>query len=537
MNPELFETDIARDHHEGSKLSAERVRPPPRLLGLTTPPRRLDWANQPTPFRWFEGAPERALPKGAARLGATHEVLGRLLEPPPGAEPALDLDLLGRLLFHSVAISAWKEARRSDGSVERWSVRVNPSSGNLHPTETYLAVRGARALEDGLYHYRVDRHSLELRRRGDAVRALLAAAGRTDAGVGAVLAVTTIIWREAWKYGDRAWRYSMLDAGHAAHALLLAARGLGLAGGILARFDDGLVTRALACEGNEVPVLLVPIGSPDALAPLVEAGRGRAVELGPPLGRPNALSRSEPRFPLIERIVAATHLDGEDLARAPGTLPAARELARPVALPAPELLSEDLAVLVRRRRSAIDLDRRRSRLSLPALAALLAAARRPVPFDALHVFWGRPRASAADGLSLHVWAHAVSGFSPGLSRAAPGGQALELVRPGDLRDEAAFVSLEQEIAGDGALTFAIVADLESHLAAQGCRGYRDAFVLAGVLGHALYLAAHASGSGATAMGAFYDDASARALGLDPRDGAPVYHFAVGEPVPDERIAS
>jgi SagB-type dehydrogenase family enzyme len=519
----------ARDYHDATKHSYASVRPKPALLGLSRP-RGLDWANKPEPFRWFEGAPASDLP-GARILpdpvGRAGDVLGRLLEPPLERAPLrFDLSVLSSLFQHSVAISAWKQAKQRDGSVERWALRVNPSSGNLHPTEVYLALR------DGLHHYRADRHALELRRKGDAVAALLAAAGRPAAGVQGVLAITTIFWREAWKYEERAYRYCMLDAGHAAHALLLAARSLGIAGGVLARFDDDVVGKALACrEGREVPVLLIPLASPELLRELGPAERARELELEPPLGTPNALSRAERPLPRCEAIDAATRLSGDALAAGTGSL-RARPLARPIALPAPGTLDESFAALVRRRRSALDFDLARSRLSLEDLATLLALARAPFPFDATGSWWSAPRAS--DGLSLHLWAHSVTDLEPGLYRVADDGRALELVRAADLREEAGYVSLEQEIARDGAATLSIVADLDAHLGAQGARGYRDAHVLAGALGHALYLAAHAVGAGATGMGAFYDDDAAKALALAP-GLSPVYHFAVGAPVHDARL--
>src|SRR5580658_1024741 len=75
----------------------------------------------------------------------------------------LDAVWLSRLLWHSMAISAWKKVPRTSN---RYGLRVNPSSGNLHPTETYLALAGFTGVGDGLYHYRADRHALELRSPG-----------------------------------------------------------------------------------------------------------------------------------------------------------------------------------------------------------------------------------------------------------------------------------------------------------------------------------------------------------------------------------
>ena len=68
----------------------------------------------------------------------------------------LDLAWLSRFLWHSMAVSAWKKV---PGTGARYSLRVNPSSGNLHPTETYVALRGFAGMDDGLYHYRADRHA------------------------------------------------------------------------------------------------------------------------------------------------------------------------------------------------------------------------------------------------------------------------------------------------------------------------------------------------------------------------------------------
>ena len=46
-----------------------------------------------------------------------------------------------------------------------------------------------------------------------------------------IVGLTSIFWREAWKYGERAYRYCCHDLGHAMMSVLLAARALGLPGG------------------------------------------------------------------------------------------------------------------------------------------------------------------------------------------------------------------------------------------------------------------------------------------------------------------
>jgi len=66
-----------------------------------------------------------------------------------------------------------------------------------------------------------------------------------------IVGLTSIFWREAWKYRDRAYRYCCHDMGHAMISLLLAARALGLPGGAIAHFSDFRLTRALGLTGGD----------------------------------------------------------------------------------------------------------------------------------------------------------------------------------------------------------------------------------------------------------------------------------------------
>src|SRR6202030_1525659 len=165
----------------------------------------------------------------------------------------LDAIWLSRLLWHSMAVSAWKKIPHTGN---RYSLRVNPSSGNLHPTETYLALRGFTGIDDGLYHYRADRHALELRSQGawtQQLAAILLIPCAAESSL--IVGLTSVFWREAWKYRHRAYRYCCHDLGHAMMSLLLAARALGLPGGAIAHFGDAHLTRALGLSGGyEAPM-------------------------------------------------------------------------------------------------------------------------------------------------------------------------------------------------------------------------------------------------------------------------------------------
>src|SRR5438552_6886298 len=109
-------------YHDGTKHSFRGFA---RSLGY------LDWASQPRPFRAFAGA--QIFP----------------LHPTPGVSAAGHAAAIGDVLRHSLGLSAWKRFDKS-----RWALRVNPSSGNLHPTEGYVICGALHGLADqpALYH-------------------------------------------------------------------------------------------------------------------------------------------------------------------------------------------------------------------------------------------------------------------------------------------------------------------------------------------------------------------------------------------------
>ncbi|HXF47714.1 MAG TPA: SagB/ThcOx family dehydrogenase, partial [Burkholderiaceae bacterium] len=185
-------------------------------------PGYLDWANQPDPFRRYLGAPRVPLPRLAPAADPRSPPYASLYRAGAVAPAAVDLRSLSRLFEYSLAITAWKQAGET-----RWALRANPSSGNLHPTEGYLLIGGGPDLPHApaLFHYTALEHALELRASlpAEACAALL----RGFPPHAFVVGLGSVHWREAWKYGERAFRYCQHDVGHALGALRLAAQTLG----------------------------------------------------------------------------------------------------------------------------------------------------------------------------------------------------------------------------------------------------------------------------------------------------------------------
>src|SRR5579863_10149689 len=266
-NPECggFNKDTERlfAYHQATKHTYHSVRANARYL---------DWHNQPDPFRTYEGIPAILLPPdpGFPNTGtfAAMAGLAEKIKPPSedaserGEEIQLDLNWLSSFLWHSMAVSAWKKV---PGTGARYSLRVNPSSGNLHPTEIYIALRAFAGLEDGLYHYRADRHTLEARSCGGWTHHLARALEIPWASESPlIVGLTSVFWREAWKYGDRAYRYCCHDLGHAIMSALLAACALGLPGGAVAHFSDLRLARAIGlAESDEAPMAFLVFPPPN----------------------------------------------------------------------------------------------------------------------------------------------------------------------------------------------------------------------------------------------------------------------------------
>ena len=156
-------------------------------------------------------------------------------------------------------------------------LRTAPSAGALYPIETYLAVRDVDDLSPGVYHYRVvgadpaghpdpeEGHALEQLTATDVSAALADAClqQRWMAQAAVVFVWTAVFARSEWKYGDRAFRYIYLDAGHIAAHVSLGAVAMGLGSCQVGAFFDDEVNGLLGVDGEEESaVYLTTVGHP-----------------------------------------------------------------------------------------------------------------------------------------------------------------------------------------------------------------------------------------------------------------------------------
>lgn len=135
--------------------------------------------------------------------------------------------------------------------------RTSPSAGALYP----LTLRVADA--KGIWRYVPEDHAVVRESPEDRRTVIAAASFGQDAVRGApvILVMTANVAITARKYGDRAERYVMLEAGHVAQNLLLEATALGLGAVPVGAFDDGAVRSAVGLPDADTPLYLIPIGA------------------------------------------------------------------------------------------------------------------------------------------------------------------------------------------------------------------------------------------------------------------------------------
>lgn len=141
--------------------------------------------------------------------------------------------------------------------------RTAPSGGALYPLELYAAVARSEDLAPGLYHYDPPRHELEVVRPPLPPEALARATAYPDIVRGCAVAfvLTGVFWRSRFKYGLRGYRFTLLEAGHVAQNILLAAEALGLAAVPLGGYYDRAVDALLRLDGvDESTLYLVCVG-------------------------------------------------------------------------------------------------------------------------------------------------------------------------------------------------------------------------------------------------------------------------------------
>jgi nitroreductase len=390
--------------------------------------------------------------------------------------------------------------------------------------------------------------------------------------------LTSVHWREAWKYGERAFRYCNHDVGHAIGSARFAAATLGWNMVLL----DGVEQNTIALLLGTIRVkdfVGVEQEHPDCLAVVWPSGdvkretsNAKGEELiemplfldpavvknltsGKWNGKANRLSGEHGvHWDIIDEVSAASW----------------KCTTEQFSVAFPRLLTNNVSrftlhqnqsagQIIRQRRSAVSFDGKTSISSATFFRMMervmpradRAQLERPMPWD----IWSHEPA-----IHLLIFVHRVDGLTPGLYFLARDPKKLAFIQQsmnpelswtpvpgcpedlplywlleGDAKKLAIQVSCHQDIAGDSAFSFGMLAEFEGRLREGGAWWYPRLFWESGLLGQVLYLEAEVAGIRATGIGCFFDDPVHEIVAVKGLSFQSLYHFTIGGPVEDGRL--
>jgi SagB-type dehydrogenase family enzyme len=440
------------------------------------------------------GPPGHALSHGA-NAGLPPVASGPTVQGSPGTLPTLSA--LARV------------ARLSNGllnrrlTTERGRViefRTAGGTGARYHLELYFVCGDLPDLAAGVYHYAADDHSLRQLRAGDLRGVVVEATGHAPSVAQApvVLAMTSTFWRNAWRYKARAYRHTFWDAGTSLANVLAVAASLDLPTQVVLGYADASINALLGVDGErEATVALCTIGSGASTHPHTATLPDIAYPTLP-------VSSAEVVFDDIPRMHAASSLTSGAEAAAWRANPLQRTPRPPEHTPIP-LQPRDDQHLPTAPIEDIILARRSSRKY---------ATERPISFESFSTLLDRStRGFSADCLApgaspLHdgyLIVSAVEGLAPGVYLHRATENAIEPLREGDFRAQAAHLAFDQQYAADAHVNSYYLTALAPVLERYGNRGYRLAQLEAALYAGRLHLATHALGLGAVGSTSFDDE--------------------------------
>ena len=502
-------------YHNETKHSSRRYA---RSLGY------MDWSTQPDPFRSYTNADKIKLPLSLNNpTPPYHLIFDDNLPSAP-----LVLESISQLFQFSLGLAAWKQA-----GAQKWALRCNASSGNLHPSESYIILPPLESISEktSISHYAPKHHQLEKLCEFDT-------GFWKDMEKGSfLLAISSITWREVWKYGERAFRYCSLDAGHALRAVQISAMMLGWKVQVLDNIHDSELNRLLGFDQNE-RYIQDEKEFPDMLL-VVSPLQRQEVELSTLLeelplkynGTANLLSPSHQHWEMIQLIEEASF----------STVMTRNSITN---LPIPREPSLEAKELVMTRRSAQMMNRESASINQEQFYTLLNSVK-----GSLDGF--------ENSANLVMFVHDVQGLEKGLYILVRNKEHtsklkrlmrksfeweeiredLYLLEKGNFEYQAKTISCNQDIASDSAFSLGMLCEFSQQIQEYGAHRYKELYWECGAIGQQLYLEATSLGLAATGIGCFLDDSFHYLLGLDSNQFQTLYHFTIGRAIVDSRLTT
>lgn len=502
--------DAALQYHSGTKHS---------YLGLRTHPHALDWDNKPLLFKIYPTLEVTRLPRDFhdTRMPALTAIATP--EPKADTEAVPDLETLAQLLFFSAGVTRSKKYPGGETFF-----RAAACTGALYEIDLYVICKDIKGIHSpslpaGVYHFGAAEFGLRQLRSGDFRKVLVDAAADEPSAVHAPILIVCsgTYWRNAWKYRSRTYRHFGWDNGTILANVLAISAGLKLPAKVIDGFVDSQVNALLGLDTErEVAFSMVAIGHHESELPAPAEISPLELPIVP-------YSREEVSYPAMRKVHEASSLESREeviswRARTPAQHPEPTGDVKVLSVPPESKTPQDTIEQVISRRGSTR-QFARDPITQPQLALMLDRATRGIPADFL-----QPYGNYLNDLYLIV--NSVLGVAPGAYLYHREQRLLELLKPGDFRDKAGYLGLEQQLSADAAVDVFFVADLKRILEQFGNRGYRAAQLEAGIIGGKLYLAAYAQGLGATGL-TFYDDDVVSFFSPHARGKSAIFLVALG----------
>lgn len=508
-------------------------------------PGYLDWKNQPDPFRRYHGSQLISLPLDTGIESSFYE---QVYHPENNLTQEFNYQTISCLLRHSTALSAWKQTGES-----RWALRVNPSSGNLHPTEAYLLCPAIDNISSTpmIAHYASREHGLEKRCvLSDPLWQLLTEDFNEPV---LFIGISSIYWREAWKYGSRAYRYCHLDVRHALAAISLAAASLGWHCQVLENMSRDQQKMLLGLPDNhkdetEQADCLIAVTQTKTKHPVLSLPDQVIQQIAccDWQGEANILSSTTVSWDAINTIAIACEKPMTEQSALAKVITKEKTVK-----PSHSTLKAHTVIL--QRRSAVAMDRQTTIQAeqFYQLLSRLMPEHVETPFN---LFISPAR------VQLIFFVHRVEGIKPGVYclirdpdtlgelkqlmneqfiwqqlKTCPEQLPLFCLVEGDARSLSQQLSCQQEIASDGCFSLAMLSRFKQTLQKTGAWLYPQLYWECGMIGQVFYLEAEAMNIQGTGIGCFFDDPAHEFLGLQDMSFQTLYLFTVGGAIHDDRI--
>jgi SagB-type dehydrogenase family enzyme len=258
----IFKDDdhsITESFHEYSKLNRENAAGLAKRVGMILHDPKIK-AMMARSWKTYNGSERIALPP--ARLGSVSledslRNRNSISSTRAGvfSGETIQLEQLAAVLGLSYGIT---RSRIIPGTSQEQHLRATASAGALYPLEIYPVVFSVDGLDEGIYHYSVVDHALEVVRKGPCKAEFLKTTSFVDmcSTAAVVLVVSAMFQRNLSKYLNRGYRFIMNDTGALLQSFYLTGVAAGLGTCALGGFyDDELGTLLGINNVDEAPVI------------------------------------------------------------------------------------------------------------------------------------------------------------------------------------------------------------------------------------------------------------------------------------------